>query len=153
MMNTYEKQRGAALVVSLILLLVLTIIAIVGMSTATLELAMAGNMQYQNSAFEAADSIVEAELTRNDIAPMNNPGAMPLIVTNQNREFRDPTSRLVATASAATNYFGLTGVSGWQLGGATSFAAFHFEINGVSAAAQGATASHRQGYYVVGPSL
>lgn len=151
--NFPNKQRGAALVVSLVLLLVLTIIAVVGMSTATLELAMAGNMQYQNSAFEAAESIVEAELTRNDLVPLNAPGTMPIIAANSNRDFRDPDNDWVATATATTNYLGLTGVTGWQLGGSTSFAAFHFETNGVATAAKGAAASHRQGYYVVGPSL
>ena len=44
-------QSGAALVVGLLLLLVLTILAISGMTTATLELQMAGNEQYQERAF------------------------------------------------------------------------------------------------------
>lgn len=152
-MKTITAQRGASLVVSLILLLVLTILGIVGMSTATLELAMAGNMQYQNSAFEAADSIVEAEMVRDDIAPLAAPAALPLIPANVGRLYTDAGGSLVATASAQTNYLGRTGVTGWQLGGAVSFSAFQFEINGVATAAQGAAASHRQGFYVVGPSL
>ena len=155
MMNfkTIDSQRGAALVVSLILLLVLTILGVVGMSTATLELAMAGNMQYQNGAFEAADSVVESELLRNDIAPLVAPGPMPAIPANVGLEYRDADNRLVATATAGTAYMGQSGVSGWQLGGAVSFSAFHFEINGNATAPQGATANHRQGFYVVGPSL
>ena len=147
-----NSQRGAALVVSLILLLVLTILGVVGMSTATLELAMAGNMQFQNGAFEAADSVVEAELLRNDIAPLVAPGPLPA-AGNVGVEYRDADNRLVATASAGTAYMGQSGVMGWQLGGAVSFSAFHFEINGNATAPQGATANHRQGFYVVGPSL
>src|SRR5690606_2858774 len=38
-----RRQRGAALVVGLILLMVLTVLAISGMNTSTLELQMAGN--------------------------------------------------------------------------------------------------------------
>ncbi len=151
--NTKHSQRGAALVISLILLLVLTILGVVGMSTATLELAMAGNMQYQNGAFEAADSIVESEILRTDIAPLTMPGPLPIIPANVGFEYRDADNRLVATASANTNYMGLSGAAGWQLGGAVSFSAFHFEINGTATAPQGATANHRQGFFVVGPSL
>ncbi|NND59932.1 MAG: hypothetical protein HKN49_06640 [Gammaproteobacteria bacterium] len=148
-----SRERGASLIVSLILLLVLTVLGVVGMSTATLELAMAGNMQFTNSAFEAAESIVEAEIVRNDIAPLPAPGALAAIPANVNREFRDGGNNLVATATSATNYLGKTGVSGWQIGGPISFAAFHFEIAGTATAPQGAAANHRQGFYVVGPSL
>ena len=55
-------QRGAALVVGLILLLVLTLLAISGMTTASLELLMAGNEQYRERAFQAADAGVEQAL-------------------------------------------------------------------------------------------
>lgn len=153
LLTDFHSQRGASLVISLILLLVLTVLGVVGMSTATLELAMAGNMQYQNGAFEAADSIVEAEIIRDDIAPLATPGALPVLPANTNREFRDASNRLVATASAATSYLGHTGVSGWQIGGPISFSAYHFEITGASTGPQGAVANHRQGFYVVGPGL
>ena len=53
------KQQGTALVIGLLLLLVLTILAISGMTTASLEMLMAGNEQYQERAFQAADSAVE----------------------------------------------------------------------------------------------
>jgi len=53
------RQQGAALVVGLILLLVLTLLAISGMTTASLELQMAGNEQYQERAFQAADAGIE----------------------------------------------------------------------------------------------
>ena len=42
-MNT---ERGAALVIGLVLLLILTLLAVTGMNTATTELVMAGNEQY-----------------------------------------------------------------------------------------------------------
>ena len=44
-----KKQDGAALVVSLILLVVITVLAISGMNTATTELAMARNDQDRKS--------------------------------------------------------------------------------------------------------
>lgn len=54
-----HRQHGAALIVGLVLMMVLTILAISTMRTATLELAMAGNTQYQ----ETAQQLAEAGLT------------------------------------------------------------------------------------------
>ena len=51
-----HRQTGAALVVSMVLLMVLTILAISTMNTASLEVAMAGNNQYQESAFQLAET-------------------------------------------------------------------------------------------------
>src|SRR5687768_482561 len=55
-------QRGAALVVGLLLLLVLTLLAISGVNTASMELTMAGNMQYQQNAFQAAETGISQAL-------------------------------------------------------------------------------------------
>jgi type IV pilus assembly protein PilX len=52
-------QRGAALVVGLLLLLVLTLLAISGMNTSTLELVMAGNTQFYQNAFQASETGIE----------------------------------------------------------------------------------------------
>ena len=46
-----RPQRGAALFVALILLLVITILAVSTMGTARLELRMAGNSQFSLQAF------------------------------------------------------------------------------------------------------
>jgi len=67
-----RTQSGAALVVGMLLLLVLTLLAISGMNTASLELAMAGNMQYHESAFQAAESGVEQAMT----VGLFNPGGV-----------------------------------------------------------------------------
>jgi type IV pilus assembly protein PilX len=55
-----DRERGAALVVGLVLLMVLTVLAISVMRTATLELMMAGNAQFRENAFQLAESGVEA---------------------------------------------------------------------------------------------
>jgi Tfp pilus assembly protein PilX len=56
-------QRGVALAMALILLLVLTLIGVVGMRTSILELAMSRNEQERMSAFERAQSLVDAILS------------------------------------------------------------------------------------------
>ncbi|HSN72358.1 MAG TPA: PilX N-terminal domain-containing pilus assembly protein, partial [Steroidobacteraceae bacterium] len=57
--SLHGRQRGAALIIGLVLLLILTLLAVAGMNTATLELQMAGNEQYQQRAFEAAETAIE----------------------------------------------------------------------------------------------
>ena len=55
MQNTPQKETGAALVVGLILLVVITVLAVSGMNTATTELAMARNDQTYENVFQAAE--------------------------------------------------------------------------------------------------
>lgn len=58
-LNHLSTQRGAALIVGLLLLLVLTVLAISGMNSASLEFLMAGNEQFKQDAFQAAESGLE----------------------------------------------------------------------------------------------
>lgn len=55
-------QRGVALVMAMIMLLILTLLGVAAMSTATLEEKMAGNIQEQTRAFEAAESGINSIL-------------------------------------------------------------------------------------------
>jgi type IV pilus assembly protein PilX len=51
-----QKQRGAALIVSLVFLLILTIISVASLQTATMQERMAGNMKDTTIAFQAAEA-------------------------------------------------------------------------------------------------
>lgn len=51
-----QKQSGIALITSLIFLIVLTLIGVTAMQTATLEERMAGNMRDVNLAFQASEA-------------------------------------------------------------------------------------------------
>ena len=51
-----RPQRGAVLIVSMILLLIMTLIGVTGMSTTTLEEKMAANTQELNRAFQAGET-------------------------------------------------------------------------------------------------
>jgi len=51
-----DSQRGAALIVGLVLMMVLTILAVSTMRTSTLELSMAGNTQYYEKARQLAEA-------------------------------------------------------------------------------------------------
>ncbi len=55
-------ESGAALIVSLVLLMVLTVLAISAMRTATLDLTMSSNAQFRENAFQLAESGVQTVL-------------------------------------------------------------------------------------------
>jgi len=57
-----RRQSGAALIISLILLMVLTVLAISTMRTASLGLLMAGNAQFRENAFRLAQSGIDATI-------------------------------------------------------------------------------------------
>ena len=147
------RERGTALVIGLLLLLVLTVFAISGMSTATMELVMAGNSQFEARAFEAAESVLDAELRRPDLIPPPAPALLPDVAANIDRDFLDQGGNPIATATARTRYLESTDLAGWQLGGPTSFDAHHFEAAATATAGRGASASHLQGFFVIGPSV
>ena len=67
---TFGKQQGAALIVGLILLVVITVLAISGMNTATTELAMARNDQNYENAFQAAETGLETLLAQGTFDPV-----------------------------------------------------------------------------------
>jgi hypothetical protein len=62
-------QRGAALVIGMVLLVILTLLAITGMNMASTELVMAGNEQYRQRADQAADLGVEQAISQLSTVP------------------------------------------------------------------------------------
>lgn len=58
----HPGHRGSALVISLILLAVLTLVATAGMTTSTLELRMASGQQAVLNAFQTADNAIETAM-------------------------------------------------------------------------------------------
>jgi type IV pilus assembly protein PilX len=54
-----NRQSGAVLIVSLVILTVLTLIGVASMSSSTLELKVASNAQQHDTAFQAAQNIIE----------------------------------------------------------------------------------------------
>jgi len=137
MSSARGAQRGAALVVGLLLLLVLTLLAISGMNSATLELVMAGNTQYQQNAFQAAETGIEQMLRDGAFNP--SAGAQNLNVTAEHFTTVN-TPQLGGAAQPAI--FG----SSWN-----SFSSFHFEILSTGTSDRSAQAINRQGVAVIAP--
>lgn len=59
MMNSVTKQNGAALVVGLIMLLVMTLMGVTSMNTTRTELKIANNLNNHSTAFQTAALLVE----------------------------------------------------------------------------------------------
>jgi type II secretory pathway component PulK len=67
-----HSQRGAALVMGLLMLVVVTLLAVSATNTASSELIMAGNEQNRQRAFQAADAGLEPAIVKaRDDAPMS----------------------------------------------------------------------------------
>lgn len=138
-----SRQRGAALVVGLILLLVLTILAVSGVVTSTLELRMVGNTQLQERAFQAAEVAIEDALGNpvlNTSVPVNQP-----LIPNPNSV--DDQYAYVLQFVGQTSLG--TGMTGYSIG--TSFTALHFQVDATGTAPGNALAQHVQNFYVIGP--
>ena len=72
----------------ILLLLTLTILAMSGLATAVLELKMAGNAQYQERAFQAAEYAIEQALASPDLGTAytySNPKVVPASGANGHR--------------------------------------------------------------------
>jgi Tfp pilus assembly protein PilX len=70
-----NSQRGAALIVGLVLMMVLTILAVSTMRTSTLELSMAGNTQYYEKARQLAEAGLADAIDQID-SEVYDPGAI-----------------------------------------------------------------------------
>ncbi len=131
------RQRGAALVVGLLLLLVLTLLAISGMNTASLELVMAGNLQYQQNAFQAAETGLARALAQGQFKP----GAGVETIDSGG----EPFTAVIAPQLDGAALPAIWG-SSWD-----SFSTFHFEIQSTGTSARNARAASVQGVAVLAP--
>jgi type IV pilus assembly protein PilX len=160
-----RRESGAALVVGLILLLVLTLLAISGMTTASLELQMAGNEQYQKRAFEASDAGIEQAMaagvynTNVTVGAYDNAaGVNPIPDRGTGRQITNCNEADSPTDAEQCEYFmrfdqqsGQTVVPGGGYSLGTGFEAYHFVIDSYGVAERGGLAEHRQSFYIVGP--
>ncbi len=143
-----KHQRGAALIVGLLLMVVITILAVSGMNTATTELTMALNDQTYETTFQAAETGLERALAQGQF----NTGVqttLPQIVTSNK------------TVSTSIQFEDSTLVpdKAFSLGAGSGIAAYHFlatsqaiyQVNAGNTTDRDASAVHTQAFYIVGP--
>jgi len=145
-----KRQGGAALVVGLILLVVVTVLAISGMNTATTELAMARNDQNYENAFQAAETGLEQAIAQGQFNTLGN------VTFNQNINANDLVNSQIVYENST-----LVPDRAFSLGVGSGIAAYHFvatataqskrEGTGGGVTDRDASATHTQAFYVVGP--
>ncbi len=141
-----KRQQGAVLVVGLLLLVVITILAVSGMNTATTELAMARNDQTYENAFQAAETGLEIALAQ-DVFSIGG----PVVITPPAQPY------VVITATIRYEDSTLVPDQAFSLGSGSGIAAYHFNATSqadyiISAGNdRNASAVHTQAFYIVGP--
>ena len=137
--DAFAKQRGATLIVGLVLLLVMTLLGITGVTGNTLELAMAGNAQFSQDAFEAAESAIQAEVLRGPLDDIDVPRV------TEGYQFVPG-----VTADATTTYT-VTQLPppGYSI---SEYQSDHYEVDSLGQSARGAQSNHIQGFFVVVPA-
>ena len=138
-----QRQTGAALVMGLVLMMVLTLLAVSGMNTATLELTMAGNTQYAESAFQAAETGINRRLVTG-IFDAANPEWLPTHAMPDSSSVDTYTQFQIQTEPPLE--------PGFENSIGSEFGAFHFDVVATGVAPRGATATNTQSVYVLGPS-
>lgn len=147
-----SRQTGAALVVGLILLVVVTVLAISGMNTATTELAIARNDQNFENAFQAAETGLERALSRGFFETV--PAVTPL-----GQHDIEPSGYSVDTVIRFENTT-IVPDKAFSLG--SGMAAYHFAAEATAQSTRSiadsagdydrdASAVHTQAFYIVGP--
>jgi type IV pilus assembly protein PilX len=145
----YKKQSGAALIVGLLLLVVITVLAISGMNTGTTQLAMARNDQNYENAFQAAETGLETALGQ---------GQFNTVAGTTVTQYINSYDQVTATIAYEDST--LVPDAAFSLGvGGGSVVAYHFlaTATAVSERSPGITtdrdssAIHTQAFYVVGP--
>ena len=136
-----SRQTGATLVVGLILLLVLTVVGVSGMNTATMEVTMAGNTQFQNDAFQMAEVGIDLAIgTRGFTTSMPT----TLAYTGNPDYDRQSVTTFKTTTPVPDAAFSI-GV------GTGSVQAYHFDIVSVGKGPRNASSTHNQSFYQIGP--
>lgn len=131
------KQTGATLIVGLVLLLVLTVVGVSGMNTATMEITMAANTQFQQDAFQLAEDAIDIAIGQRVYRANDQPS-----VVNWTGD-PEYDRRAVTTWQQNSN----TMAPGSSIG---VLNAFHFDVVAVGRGPRNAISTHRQSFYVIG---
>ncbi len=148
LMNLHTQQQGAALIVGLLLLVVITVLAISGMNTATTSLAMARNDQNYENAFQAAETGIENALAQGQFSTLVGTTVTQIINSHDS-----------VTAQITFEDTSLVPDAAFSLGAGSGIAAYHFVVTSSaesrrapgSTTDRDSTATHTQAFYIVGP--
>jgi type II secretory pathway pseudopilin PulG len=144
--STPNKQRGAALIIGLILLAIITLLAVVGMNISNSELSAATSEQLRMRAFQAAETGVERGLAGLLDIPTSSTAEVEGAVTPVEGAPTNPDDEPIDHYQTRSQYRGESNlVDGYGKG----FGSFHFTVVSEGTSARNAIAEHTQGAYIV----
>jgi Tfp pilus assembly protein PilX len=146
-----RRQRGAALVIGLILLAIITLLAVVGMNISNSELASATSEQLRLRAFHAAEIGIERgleEVAKTVGTP--EPTSLAATVTLAARDvLNSPVNP--STGAAQDRYQNTLQYRGWSSftpGNSRNFNAYHYTVTSVGMSARNTVATDVAGVFV-----
>ena len=147
-MQQFHRQSGAVLIVSLVMLLVMTIIGVTAMSSATLEEKMASNTMNYNVTFHAAESAIENALD-------DTSSLVQAILSESTVTVDLDIGDSSVTSSADVTYMGSGIAYGFSLGqNSSAFSSYRFDATGTASRSNsGANVSMSQGVRRIGPNV
>jgi Tfp pilus assembly protein PilX len=145
-------QRGSALIVSMVFLIILTILGISTMTTSRVEIRMAVNQQSADQAFQASASGIDQTLSQTNIFDTN--AAAGINNTFYYRQtvggpFTNGTNNFMETVNTNTLFEVTAPPPGFSLG--SKVTAFHFRILSTGNSVAGSESQQVQGFYKIGP--
>ncbi len=142
----HSHQRGAALVIGLILLAIITLLAVVGMNISNSELQQATTEQLRLRAFQAAETGIEYGIN-GTFKVAAKPGAkVESAVTGVVGSPINPSdSKPMDTYKTTIEYRG----EGQPDNFGSNFTGFHYSVLSEGGSARNSSAKHAQGAYIV----
>jgi Tfp pilus assembly protein PilX len=154
-----RHQRGAALVIGLILLLILTVLGVSGLGTATTEVRLADNNKQREYAFQSAESALRASLQNGGLIVIdgseveNTPIRDVRRYTYNHVDAENSVAPANITVDVNSLYRGRGLPSGSGCGDydAEDFTMVHFLLDSRATGARGARSAVRQGFCIPAP--
>jgi Tfp pilus assembly protein PilX len=144
-----SRQRGAALVVGLILLAIITLLAVVGMNVSNSELQQATTEQLRLRAFQAAETGFEYAIPDMKKVSETNPKLENPATGVTGSPLNPGDGKPFDTYKVTIEY---RGVGSSPPGFSTNFAAYHYSVVSDGSSARNSVARHELGAYLVNQS-
>ena len=146
--RTHHRQRGAALIIGLILLAIITLLAVVGMNISNAELASATSEQIRLRAFQAAEGGIEHGMV--DMRDVGTTSEALDGVTSDPKAAagtpKDSDGNPLDTYTTTITFRGFSRVPGYS---GKDFMASNYSIVSEGKSSRNAVARHEAGAYIV----
>ena len=156
-LKTRNKQRGAVLLVSLLMLLVTTFVGFSAMETSNLESKMAAARELKELTFQSAEAAIEWSLADTSFAGAALAEGLGSTPTWPTRSYgsSDFSHDAYITASSQMRFVSANNKAGYSAVKAKSgVSLFYFEAEATALRTNtNASSTHIQGIYVEGPKL